>query len=138
MKLNIVTPLSVAVEEDGIASFTAEDASGRFGILPRHADFVTVLTISVASWTGADRRRHHCALRGGVLTVSGGDTIAISTREAVPGDDLARLSDEVLARLRTEVDAERAEHTDATRLQLAAIRQMVMSLGAHARPEGLP
>lgn len=136
MKLSIVTPLAVAVEEDGVTSFTAEDASGRFGILQGHADFLTVLSISVASWTGADGKRHHAAVRGGVLTVTGGTAIHLSTREAVPGDDLEKLSDEVLSRFQQEEDAHRTEHVDATRLQLAAIRQIVETFGRGARREG--
>jgi len=131
MKLTIVTPLAVAVAEEGIQTFSAEDASGRFGILSGHADFLTALAISVASWAGADGRRRHAAVRGGVLAVTGGSDIWLSTREAVVGDDLATLSDSVLARFRSDQDAARAEHIDATRLQLAAIRQIVAGLGGY-------
>lgn len=137
MKLRIVTPLAVAVEAE-ITSLTAEDASGRFGILPRHADFLTVLAVSVASWTSTDGTRHYAALREGVLTVTGGDRIDISTREAVASDDLAHLSETVLAQFRAEDDAARTEQADQTRLQLAAIRQLVAGLSGHRPPEMLP
>ena len=63
----------------------AEDATGSFGILPRHADFLTSLAISVVSWESGDTTRHYCAVRRGVLTVRGGHDIAVATREAVPG-----------------------------------------------------
>lgn len=138
MNLTIVTPLAVAVQDRDIRAFTAEDASGRFGILPRHADFLTELAVSVVSWTDTGGRRRHAAVRGGVLAVTGGAEIRLSTREAVPGDDLATLSDTVLARFRSEEDEARAEHVDATRLHLAAIRQIVLGLGGHRRREGLP
>ncbi len=132
MKLRIITPLSVIVDEDNIAAFTAEDASGSFGILPRHADFLTSLTISVASWLWADGSRHYCAVRHGVLSVSGGQTIAIATRDAVAGDDLATLDQSVLARFNADIEAERVEHSESTRLQLNAIRQIML----HLRPYG--
>ncbi len=49
MRLKIVTPLAVVVDEE-IASLRAEDASGSFGVLPGHAPFLTALTISIVSW----------------------------------------------------------------------------------------
>ena len=132
MRLRIVTPLSVIVDEDGVLGLRAEDASGSFGVLPRHADFLTSLAISVVSWQRSDASRRYCAVRRGVLTVTGGQDIAIATREAVVGDDLATLDQTVLARFRADLDIERTEHVESTRLQLNAIRQMMR----HLRPDG--
>ena len=58
MRLRITTPLAVVIEEEGVLALRAEDATGGFGILPGHADFLTSLSISVARWTGADGMRH--------------------------------------------------------------------------------
>ncbi len=132
MKLSIVTPLSVAVEEEGVLALRAEDASGSFGVLPGHADFLTSLAISVVDWKRADGSRYYCAVRRGLLSVRGGGEIAIATREAVPGDDLLNLHDVVLDRFRANLESERAEHVSSTRLQLAAIRQIMRRL----RPDG--
>ena len=49
MRLRIVTPLSVVVDEDDVRPSGREDASGCFGLLPGHADFLTSLTVSVVS-----------------------------------------------------------------------------------------
>ena len=57
MRLRIVTPLAVVIDEDGVLALRAEDASGSFGILERHADFLTSLAISVVSWTSRDATR---------------------------------------------------------------------------------
>ncbi len=130
MKLRITTPLTVAVDEDGVRAVRAEDASGSFGILPRHADLLTDLAISVVSWTRADGSERHCAVRRGVLSVSGGREIAIATRQAIVGDDLATLHQIVSHRFRAEADEERTERVETTRLQLEAIRQIM----AHLRP----
>ena len=54
MKLTITTPLAIIVEADGIAHLRAEDASGSFGILAGHADFLTALSVAVASWRSDD------------------------------------------------------------------------------------
>jgi F-type H+-transporting ATPase subunit epsilon len=126
MRLRIVTPLSVVVAED-TDSLRAEDASGSFGIRPGHAPFLTALTISILSWKNSGVERF-CALRGGVLTVTGGTTVAIATREAVAGNDLATLDAEVLARFQSDADEERVEHVETMRLQMNAIRQMISRL----------
>lgn len=135
MKLSITTPLAMVVEEDAVLSLRAEDASGGFGIQPGHADFLTRLGIGVVAWTGADKRRRYCAVRGGVLSVSGGQQIAIATREAVTGDDIATLDQEVLARFRADRERQRSEHVAGTRLQLDAVRQLMMHLRAQS-PRG--
>lgn len=140
MRLRIVTPLSVVVNEDNVQALRAEDASGGFGILSRHTDFLTRLTISVVSWKNSDGKQRYCAVRGGAFSVSAGRDIEIATREAVPGDDLATLDETVLARFRTDIDTERTEHVENTRLQLNAIRQIVRNLqsGRYRSPGTLP
>lgn len=126
MRLRIVTPLSIVVDQDA-ESLRAQDASGSFGIWPGHAPFLTALSVSILSWTSAGVERF-CALRGGVLTVTGGNTVAIATREAVAGDDLATLDTEVLARFQSDADEERVEHVETMRLQMNAVRQMISRL----------
>ncbi len=133
MKLRIVTPLAVVVDEDQVMALRAEDASGSFGILPRHADFFTSLAISVVSWQRSDGTRHYCAVRRGVLSVAGGEDVAIATREAIPGDDLASLDKTVLDRFRMDAEAERTEHAESARLQLNAIRTIMRRLRPNAR-----
>lgn len=132
MRLRIVTPLTVAVDVNGVMSLRAEDASGSFGILSGHADFLTSLAVSVVRWSAGDGVPHFCAVRRGVLSVTGGQEIAIATREAVPGDDLATLDQTVLTRFRADQETEWAERAEATRVQLKAIRQIMR----HLRPDG--
>ncbi|RUR28334.1 F0F1 ATP synthase subunit epsilon [Vreelandella andesensis] len=123
MKLKIITPLAIIVEEE-IDSLRAEDASGSFGILKSHAPFLTSLTLSILSWRVSNSERF-CAVRGGVLTVAKGDTIEITTREAVIGNDLATLGADVLARFEADAEEEKVEHVESMRLQINAIRQMI-------------
>jgi F-type H+-transporting ATPase subunit epsilon len=132
MRLRIITPLSVVVDEDGVLALRAEDDTGSFGILPGHADFLTSLSISVVSWTSADAARRYSAVRRGVLSVTAGRDISIVTREAITGDDLATLDETVLSRFRTDIETERTEHVESTRLQLSAIRQIMR----HLQPQG--
>ena len=132
MRLRIITPLAIVVDEDGVVALRAEDASGSFGIQERHADFLTTLAISVVSWNSNDATRHYCAVHRGVLSVTAGHDISIATREAVTGDDLATLDRTILARFRADIETERMERVESTRLQLNAIRHIV----DHLRPSG--
>jgi F-type H+-transporting ATPase subunit epsilon len=102
--------------------------------LPGHADFLTALAVSVASWRDNRGAEHHVAVRGGMLEVRDGGSIAIATPEAVAGDDLERLESEVLAKFRRQLVEEQAARTDAQRLYLAAIRQIVRFLRDQRSP----
>ncbi len=127
MRLLISDPTRVVVDTD-VVSVRAEDDTGCFGILPGHADLLTVLIPSVVAWRGPDGGTRWCAVRRGVLTVRGGDEIAIATRQAQPGDNLDVLEHEVLAQYRAEADAERVARVAATRLHMQAIRRIVRAL----------
>ena len=124
MRLTVVTPLAIIVDAEHIGHLRAEDDTGAFGILPRHADFLTALAVSVVTWRDAQGDEHHVAVRGGMLEVRGGDAVTIATPEAVPGDDLHRLEHDVLAVFQHKIAEEQAARTDAERLYLTAIRQI--------------
>jgi F-type H+-transporting ATPase subunit epsilon len=132
MKLTITTPLAVVIDADDVASLVAEDSTGAFGIMPSHAPFLTALSVCVVSWCERSGRQHYCAVQRGVLVVKRGGDVNIATREAVRGDDLDRLQSDVLAHFTDELEQARTEHTEGTRLQLVAIRQMMR----HLRPDG--
>ena len=134
MRLSVATPLAIVIEAGDVAHLRAEDDTGAFGILPGHADFLTALAVSVASWRDNRGAEHHVAVRGGMLEVRDGGSIAIATPEAVAGDDLERLESEVLAKFRRQLVEEQAARTDAQRLYLAAIRQIVRFLRDQRSP----
>ncbi|RJF78226.1 F0F1 ATP synthase subunit epsilon [Azospirillum cavernae] len=138
LDLVITTPTAVVARSAAVTHLRAEDDSGAFGILPGHADLLTALSVSVVSWREADDnakadengtgRERHCAVRGGVLTVSDGARIAVATREAVAGDDLAALERDVLTRFRQERAVEGEARGGARRLRLAAVRHILSYL----------
>lgn len=137
MRLAVTTPLAIVVDVDGVRHLRAEDETGAFGILPGHADFLTVLCTSVVSWRAGDGIEHHVALRGGTLEVRGGQTIAIATREAVAGDDLQQLESQVLATFRRKAEQEQTARADAQKLYVAAIRE-ISRLLRPGRAPGMP
>jgi F-type H+-transporting ATPase subunit epsilon len=131
MRLLITTPMAVVIDNPDAVAVRAEDESGSFGILNGHTDFLTALTVSVVSWRGTDDKQRFCAVRHGVLSVTGGSEVAIATREAIPGDDLDHLEQVVLAQFRDAIETERTMRTQSLQLQMRAIRQIVRYL----RPE---
>jgi F-type H+-transporting ATPase subunit epsilon len=138
VRFRVSTPIAIVVDEPQAVSVRAEDASGHFGILPGHADFLTVLEPSVVTWRDGTGREHFAAVRGGILTVQGGRMVDLVTREAVAHDDLAVLREAVLAHLRDEAKAEAQEKARAERLHLAFVRHMTQYLrsGANGRAAG--
>lgn len=140
MRLLVTTPLSVVVDAEDVRHVRAEDETGAFGILPGHADFITVLAISVITWRNRAEEEHHVAVRGGVLTVRDGNLVEVATREAVGEDSLRELGRAVLDRFRETVHAEEEWRISATRLQLAAIRkfQQYLESGHRSLPPGRP
>ncbi|MGC1388846.1 MAG: F0F1 ATP synthase subunit epsilon [Steroidobacteraceae bacterium] len=134
MKLTVATPLAIALETEGVVHVRAEDATGAFGILPGHADFITVLATTVVSWRDRQGQDHHIAVRGGVLKVQHGSAVAIDTREAVQGDDLGQLQTDVLVVFRQRAAEEQAARADERRLYLAAVGQIIRYLRPGSRP----
>ncbi len=131
MRLLITTPTQVVVDETNVRAIRAEDESGSFGILEGHDDLLTALAVSIVGWRRDDGTRCYCAVRLGVLSVTGGHEVAVATREAIVGDDLDRLEQVVLGEFRQRAEVERAERAQALELQMKAIRQIVRFL----RPE---
>ncbi|WP_068114750.1 F0F1 ATP synthase subunit epsilon [Tropicimonas marinistellae] len=126
--LTIATPMDLLVDEPAALSVRAEDESGGFGILRGHADFLTVLPASVLRWRGADEAEHFCALRAGLMTVTGGERVAVACREGILGDDLARLEAEVGLLRAEEADADRRARVEQMRLHAQAVRQLMRFL----------
>jgi len=131
MRLRITDPSEILVDRE-VRSVRAEDASGSFGLLDGHADFLTVLEVSVVSWRDADGGAGYCAVRNGVLTVTDGREVAIATREGHVGDDLDTLEETVLARYRERQEGERAGRVGSAKLRMRAIRHMIEALDSGA------
>lgn len=128
LHLTITTPAAVLVDRADVRSVRAEDSSGGFGILPGHTDLLTALPASVVRWRDGDSLMHYCALRGGVMTVTQGQFVAIACRQGVMGDDLPGLQAQVQALRAAETDAERQARVEQLRLHTRVVRQLMRFL----------
>ncbi len=132
LRLVISTPTQLLVDAAGVTSLRGEDASGGFGILPGHADFVTALSPCVLRWRENETERY-CAVRGGVMSVKDGLQLRVACRHGVLGDDLQKLEAEVRAAAATRASGESHARVEQTRLHAYAVRQLIRYL----RPAGL-
>lgn len=140
LRLLITTPSAILVDSDDAGSVRAEDASGGFGLLPGHADLLTVLTDCVVRWRDGSGRESYCAVRSGVLTVTGGARVEIACRQGLTGDDLTELRGRIARMREQETDAGRRLKVEQTRLHARAVRQLMRYLrpaagAAPATPE---
>jgi F-type H+-transporting ATPase subunit epsilon len=131
MKLVIATPLAIVLEAEEVRAVKARDETGSFGILPGHADFLTVLPVSVLAWRDGSGAEHYAALRGGVFEVRDGQTVSVASPEAICGDDLARLENDVLEAFQRRQEEERAAHSSLERMGLTAVKHIF----EHLRPQ---
>lgn len=143
LHLIITTPVEVLLDDPAVQAVRAADESGSFGILPNHADFLTTLPASVVRWRRSDGTLHFCALRAGVLSVTGGDRVAIACREGILGDDLPLLEKRVIALRTSEQESDRQQRVEQMRLHASAVRQIMRFLnagrpGAFDHPPAVP
>jgi len=106
MRLVVTTPVSVVLDEDDVDHVSAEDETGAFGILPGHADFLTVLSVSMLTFRKRGEQERYVVVRGGVLTVRDGELVEVATRQAVGEDTLRQVGEAVLEQFRDEYEAE--------------------------------
>jgi F-type H+-transporting ATPase subunit epsilon len=128
LSLVITTPLAVITKVEGVTSFRASDDSGSFGVMPGHADLLSVLRDCVARWRTGNGEWNYCALHGGVMSVENGDTIRIACREGVLGTDVATLEAEVRRHREAEAQVASRTRVSEAKLHARAIRQIMMHL----------
>ncbi len=134
MRLVIATPTDVIVDAEEVREVRAEDPTGGFGIRPGHADFVTVLTVSVVTWIDPGGAEHFVAVRNGVLSVKQGRLVNIATKDARAGTSLSELRADILQHFR-DIDMKEDEmRRKSNRLHAATIRQLQRVLDSSQRP----
>jgi F-type H+-transporting ATPase subunit epsilon len=131
LRLTIATASELLIDCPDVVAFRGEDMTGSFGILPGHADFLTVLAPCVMRWRTADGRRRFCAVSSGVLRVVDGNRIGVACRDAQLGDALETLEAQVHEAGEARADAARRARVEQTRLNAQAIRQIVRYLRPH-------
>jgi F-type H+-transporting ATPase subunit epsilon len=122
LDLEVLVPEGAVVHARA-AAVQAADASGRFGLLPGHEAFVTLLTPCVLASRDEAGHEHYVAADGGVLLLER-DAVQVVTREAVAAERLEEVADAAKAMLEERRARERLARTEFSELQTALLRQL--------------
>jgi F-type H+-transporting ATPase subunit epsilon len=99
---NITIATLTGQTEKQVTYLRLKDASGYFGIMKNHADFLTIIEPSLGFYRGINEKEFFIALDGGILTIKSG-RVTINTREIFESEDpekLSRIIDETIVKRR--------------------------------------
>ncbi len=122
LDLEVLVPDGLVVQAQ-IKSLQATDESGRFGLLPAHQDFLTLLVPCVVIFRDSADREHYVAVDGGVLLLEK-NRIAITTREAVAVDHYDEVADAAAKMLKARRLHERAAQGEFAELQSTLLSEL--------------
>ena len=108
---------------DAVTSFVGEDASGSFGLLPRHDRFMTVLTFGLARLVLADANREYLGFPGGLLYFKDNE-LRISTRRYLRDTDVERIAGALSRELLQEEQALAETRRKLHRLEAEMLRRL--------------
>ena len=123
MRLQVLLPNEVLVDEEDVSKVVAEALHGVFVLLPRHVDFVAAVVPGILlfergggeSVLGVDE---------GVL-VKRGAHVRVSVRDAVRGEDLQRIRSLVTERFEELAEREKRARTALARLEASFYRRVI-------------
>lgn len=122
MRLEVLLPFAVFVDEPDVSRIVAETASGSFGLLPHRLDCVAALVPGILIYETATRGEVCLAVDEGVLVKTGADVI-VSVRRALRGKDLGQLRDAVTEQFEKEDAQDRDLRHAMARLESGFLRR---------------
>jgi F-type H+-transporting ATPase subunit epsilon len=111
------------VFDSNVGKVLAEAQNGSFCILPRHVDFVAPLVPGILSFT-VEEREVFAAIDEGIL-VKKGETVLVSTRNAVVGTELGELRRTVEKQFRNLDDRDRESRLSGQKLEGELVRKFI-------------
>lgn len=123
MRLRVLLPEQILLDTE-VRKVTAEAENGSFGLLPRHADFVTALVPGILTFTLADGREEFLAVDEGILVKCGAD-VRVSTRNAVLGQELGVLRQMIEDRFKKVDEFERKSRDALYKMEADLVRRFM-------------
>jgi len=108
---------------EGVASFTGEDETGRFGLQAQHERFMTTLTFGLARLSMAEGSAEYLGLPGGVLYFVDNE-LRISTRRYLRGGDATSIAGALARDMLQEEQALDQTRRKLHRLEAEMVRHM--------------
>ncbi len=121
MRLELITPTDVCIDTD-VHRLVAEAPDGFFGVLPNHGDFVTDLVPGILVFEPENGQERFVALHSGTL-VKCGAHVRAAVQEAIEGNDLDWLREQVETQFRKQDEDERAARAAMAVLEASMIRR---------------
>jgi F-type H+-transporting ATPase subunit epsilon len=122
LDLEILVPDGV-VTRARVTALQAADASGRFGLLPGHEAFLTLLAPCVLSYRDGQGQEVYVAVDGGVLLLER-DRVKVVSREAVTAARLEEVADAAAAMLEARRQREHLARVEFAELQTTLLREL--------------
>jgi F-type H+-transporting ATPase subunit epsilon len=126
LRLRLTTPTRLLVDSE-VVYVQAEDPSGRFGILPGHEPWLTILVPSVLVYRAredGELRERYAAVRSGVLRVAK-DLVQAAVRGAALGPDLGELRRKIMEDRRRLSERSYRSSRSLYQMQIAAWRSLM-------------
>ncbi len=123
MKLRVLLPSRVLVDDDGVDAVRAEADDGVFALERRHVDVVSEIAAGILSWSVGSAERLAAVDRG--TLVKHGETIEVAVRDGVLGESLERLRETVRKKLLRRQESERRALAAVARLESNLVRRFL-------------
>jgi F-type H+-transporting ATPase subunit epsilon len=122
MRLRVLLPYQVLLDQAGVSSMVAETRAGSLGLLPQRLDCVAALEAGILSYTTAAEGEVYMAVDEGILVKTGLD-VMVSVRNAQSGADLGKLEAAVRDQFLNLDERERKVRTVLAKLESGFIRR---------------
>jgi len=126
MKLKIMIPTRIFLEKE-VTKIIGHARNGSFCLLPRHIDFVTILSPGLLYFESEKNKGEFLAIDRGTL-VKCGDEVLISILHAIGGADIGKLKEQVEKQFYVQDEQEKKARSALTKLEINFIRRF-MDLG---------
>ena len=126
MNLKILLPFQIFAEQSGVSRIVAETIHGSIGILPRRLDCVAALVPGILLFECGGEGETYVAVDEGVL-IKKGHEVLVSVRNAIGGDDLGLLRQEIEREFRNLNEEEQYVRRVLAKMESVFIRRFVRS-----------
>ena len=122
MKLKVLLPFQIFVEESDVLRVVAETPEGSFGLLPHRLDCVAALVPGILIYQTEAGGEVLVAVDEGVLVKTGADVL-VSVRRAIGGTDLGQLHAAVEKEFLTLDENEQSVRTAVAKLETGFLQR---------------
>ena len=121
MKLKVLTPTHVLIDRP-VTKVVAEAENGHFCLLPKHIDFVAALVPGILSFITEPGEEIFIAVDEGIL-VKCDREVLVSTRNAIKGNDLETLKQNVVEQFQILDEKEKLTRSALAQFEVSMMRR---------------